>query len=61
MQAKHLHTQEEAHVCMHKACMHHSARKPNLETAKQKNRAHIKTLILTSKYAQGIKKTIKLT
>ena len=45
---------------MHKACMGSSARNPNPETAKQKNRAQIKTLILTTKHAQDIKKTIKL-
>ena len=46
---------------MHKACMHSYARNPNPETAKQKNRAQIKTLILTTKHAQDIKKTLKLT
>ena len=60
-QAKHQRTQEEAHVHMHKAYVCSSARNLNLETAKQKSRAQIKTPILTAKHTQDIKKTIKLT
>ena len=45
---------------MHKACMCSSTQNSNPETITQKNRAQIKTLILTTKHAQDIKKTIKL-
>ena len=46
---------------MHKACMCNSTQNSNPETITQKNRAQIKTLIfLTTKHAQDIKKTIKL-
>ena len=53
-------------MCTHTSSMHADAETQNTEnlnpeTAKQKNKAQIKTLILTTKHAQDIKKTIKLT
>ena len=54
-------TQDLTCVRMLMTCLNEIVKKPYLKNTKEKNRAEIKTLILTTKHAQNINRTVKLT